>query len=608
MRLWEKLMCGLGYAIPVVRGMGRVPAPPAAGGKRRRGSKTRPIAEVVESRLLLSAFYCNISAVPTRAHTSTFQMEITPTGGTPSKYVINWNDPGGIKSQTINSPGSAPYRATHPYTEAYTGPITVVATSTTNATATAYFALSSSFGNFQGVQGTGAAIYNPYGNTISVGQTFAAMDNVSGDVLNGDVFVAGAYSIGAGSYFGVTAFLNGQVDSRFGSINGVQNNGTFVVPQFGGGGDVPLAISVGSNGSNGVIAVAGKCATGFAVALISTVYDQPSKTYGVWLWNTPSYFEPGQANGVEVDSTDGNHLVAVGTDGTHIVAAAMNLDDGTPYNDGLGHTWGATGIITVPLSANAVSATGNTVVEEDEVPDTQNGENLIIIGGATNWQITACGCTPESGSDFTLVAVEDYTGTIDTDLRTNIGLELTAYGSCVFCSPSVDSVYSLVFWDDPVSGYVVDAIGQSTATQAITIAQYALNVQGVPTALVSGFGQAGSGIARGPAGNAYAAAIVSPTTGTFVVTGSTYAGGDMLTCQFNASGALDTTFGNAGVMQQDLGTTSANSYDFAYSVIVTTIGTDGYAIIIDGSTLQPGTTKYQIGMAEYLDSNQVVIS
>lgn len=54
----------------------------------------------------------------------------------------------------------------------------MTATSTTNAVSTAYFALDNTYGNFQGVQGTGAVAYQPYGDAKGVGQTAEVLDNL----------------------------------------------------------------------------------------------------------------------------------------------------------------------------------------------------------------------------------------------------------------------------------------------------------------------------------------------------------------------------------------------------------------------------------------------
>ncbi|HZL36321.1 MAG TPA: hypothetical protein VFC78_13465 [Tepidisphaeraceae bacterium] len=140
--------------------------------------------EGLESRIMLTAFTCSMSGVPSRSHLYTYSAILTTTDGQANKFVVHWNDPntGGSITQTYYPPaGGAPYTASYMYKGAFTtGTITVVATSTTGATATAHFALNSAFGNFDGVQGTGLSTDNPYGDTVSVGQTSMVLDITRG--------------------------------------------------------------------------------------------------------------------------------------------------------------------------------------------------------------------------------------------------------------------------------------------------------------------------------------------------------------------------------------------------------------------------------------------
>jgi len=563
------------------------------------------IIEGLESRIMLSAFTCSMSGVPSRSHLYTYSAILTTTDGQANKFVVHWNDPntGGSITQTYYPPaGGAPYTATYTYKGAFTtGTITVVATSTTGATATAHFALNSAFGNFDGVQGTGLATDNPYGNTGSVGQTSMVLDNVSGDALVGEILVAHSYASGGSSLFGITAFKNGQIDGTFGSIGGVANSGTYVVPPFGGGSDVPFAIAVAADGSgNALIVVVGKCASGWAIATVDTAKYGVSGTYGTPEYETPSSFEAGQANAVTFDNS--GNIVAAGTDGTHIVAAQVYTDL-SPYS-----YWGpgGDGIVTVPLSGDELSAGGNAVIDEQNTYGSAADE--VLVGGYTSFCCGACGgCggTGPSGSDYTLVPIEDGSGTVDTITRTNIGAAIAAATHCSggLCDPSADSVYSLVPYYDGTT-FAVDAVGQSNAEPGnlITVAQYPVDLStGVPGGLVSGFGQY-SGIATGPSGSAQSAVLVSTSTGAFAVTG-TY-GNDIITCQFTGTGGTDTTFGNAGVMYQDFGTTSNNSTDNGFGIL---LNSDGSLIVV-GNTLASGATKYQIALVNYLDSNNVQIT
>jgi len=589
-------------------GMGDVAPPP----DRRSALQTASaaIVEELERRVHLSGtLHCYMSAQATGSQLNDYAVTVFTTGLPAARYTINWNDPnpGGTKSMTYTAPpNGAPFTKSYQYKGTYTGTITAVATASNHATATAYFALDSSFGNVQGVQGTGASVYNPYGNIGNVGQTSMVVDNLNnpGDPMAGAIFVAGAYTQATGgTLFGITAFNSqGQFISSWGSLNGVANNGTYVVPGFGGGSDEPssIAIGIGPLGETQLI-VAGRCATGWAICAINTSLNSniTSTAYGNPIWNTPSYFQAGQANAVEVDSTDGAHLVAVGTDGTHIVVAALYMAESfAEFTD-----W-TNPIITVPFTSNEIQAGANAVIELD---DAGIGAEEVLVGGYTDWNCGVCGgcgggCgINATGSDYTLVAISDFHGGVDNVTRTNIGQTCSA---CALCSPSMDSVYSLVGWKKPGGGLYVDAVGQSNAfARNITLAQYGLSNTGVPVGLYTPFGQYGDGIAAGPVGNAYSAALVNPTTGAFVVTGDN--GGDIITCQFTSLGALDPTFGNAGVMYQDLGSSSSNTPDYGFGVLYDSVD---QTILIVGDTLPTGTNRYQIALVEYQGSNNVQIS
>ncbi|HZL38584.1 MAG TPA: hypothetical protein VFC78_24970 [Tepidisphaeraceae bacterium] len=147
-------------------------------------SATAPVIESLESRLLFSTnFYCNMSAQRMGSHTSNYQVEVSTSGQKASSYVIHWNDTnlGGTMSTTYTAPTSgAPLSESYQYKGTFNGTITAVATSTTSATATAYFALSSNFGNFQGASDSGATTYGPDGTKGGVGQTSMVIDNTGG--------------------------------------------------------------------------------------------------------------------------------------------------------------------------------------------------------------------------------------------------------------------------------------------------------------------------------------------------------------------------------------------------------------------------------------------
>ena len=571
------------------------------------------VVEPLEGRVHLS-FNCYMSA---QVANRTVSAVLWTTGGQASQYVVHWNDPNpnGSTSITYTAPADgSPKTVTYVYQGPYTGTITTVATSTTNATSTAYYALSKSFGNFQGVQGTGASSYIPNGSTGIAGQTSMAIDNAE-DHYQGEMFVAHSFypSGGGGPLFGITAFAApgqagaGQFDSTFGNIQNpstgtwAANNGTYVVPSFGGGSDIPYGIAIHFDGQHGVAYVVGKCARGWAIVAVDLDEQPPGQgvNNGKPDWGLPggtTTFKSGQANGVWA----GDNLEVVGTSGAHIVAAALSYANGS-----MAPNWGdnGTGFVSVPYQnpggVSDYSATAYSAFEEDDVFSTRSEE--MLVGGSTSWCCGPCGST--LGSDYTIVEINDDTGTYDGAIRTNVATTLTGTSAHLNCNPSSDSIYSLVPWQPSGQGQPmeVDAVGQTNAFTGgdyFTIAQYRLDTG----ALVSSFGQYGRGIKQGPAGDAYSAAVVDSSAGTFVVTGQS--GSDILTAKFTSSGALDSTFGNSGVMYQDYGDMSSNSTDIGYGVLVAADG----SILVCGTTLPHGSTNRAIALLDYLVSNQVTIA
>lgn len=563
------------------------------------------IVESLEHRLhLTGTFDCYMSAAVVNR---TVSIVLWTTGGQASQYVVYWNDTnsGGSISTTYTAPANGtplPESYTYHGTGTFSPTVTTVATlSGSSTTATAYYALNKSFGNFQ-AQGTGASTYVPNGDVNSVGQTSMAIDPVSTDHFYKEVFVAHSYypSGGGGPLFGITAFSGGQFDSSWGTYNGAANNGTLVVPSFGGGSDVPYAIAYDPNGTTPLLIVVGKCATGWAIAVVNMSLDTGGTgQYGNAQKTSASNFEAGQANAVWADQTDGGgHFVAVGTNNTKMVAVGENSADLSVYS-----SWPTpSGIVTIPYTGSqATQASANSVVEVDDVLGIHTGEELII-GGYTSF---CCSGFPFS-SDFTLVDLQDSDGTAGSlgSIRTNIGQTLHHDGHSVTNNPSTDSAYSVVPWQDSTGVQYFTAVGQSNAlgAQRFTMAQYTKDTNG-HFALYSSFGQYGDGIATGPAGAAHGAVLDSLTNGTFEVVGA--ANGDFLTAKFTALGALDTTFGNGGLMYQDFGDTAGNnSGDTGYSV---EIGIDG-SILVCGNTLPNGPQFQRIALVDILDGNTLTVN
>lgn len=574
------------------------------------------ICEPLEHRIHLTTTFHSYMSAAISGRTVT--VILWTTGGKASQYVVYWNDTnsGGSVSQTFTGPtDGSPLTKSYTYHGAYTGPITSVATlSGSSTTATAYYALDGSFGTFQ-ASGTGATRWNPNGNTGSVGQTSALVDTIGGsfDTLLGDLFVAHSYypSGGGGPLFAVTAFANGQFDSRFGTINGTTaNNDTYVVPSFGGGSDIPLGITVAKDGDSGVyLIVVGKCARGWAMCEINTEQTAGlTGTYGNAVWNIPSgsgTFDSGQANAAVVDTTDNDHFFVVGTDGTHMAVGNLEVGDGSPF----GSSWGTKGVITVPFTNPHSSFTdnyalGNSVLEVDDAT-TASGEEIVVAG--TTCYACGTGCNAITGSDFTVVEINQDTASVDKNLRTNVGFQQGRNS----LSPSTDAGYGIVGYNDGTNTYVT-AVGQTNywGSDYFTMEQYNYSTG----ALVSTFGQY-SGIAKGPAGDAYAAFTpLDSTTGEIWVTGAS--GGDMLTAAFTGSGSLESSgssaWGNAGLWYQDLGDSAStnNSTDIGWCMVplYQSDGTTLKKLLVCGTTIPNGQTKTQIALAQYTPTNQVTIA
>ena len=612
MGLWKYLSCGLrgrgrtgtsavssASAVEVQRMEARTWAALPIAAPEPLSNSVPALIEALEPRLQLTAtFDCFMSAAVSGR---TVTVVLWNTGAQASQFTVNWNDPNGSGSlnYTANADGS-PLTKFYTYMGTGTLKTTITASAKTSAGATsttAYYALGGAFGNFQGVQGTGASTRIPNANTGTVGQTAMAIDNTI-DHFSGELFVAHTYypSGGGGPLIGITAFKApgqsgaGQFDSTWGNYNGSANNGTYVVPSFGGGSDVPYGIAVGFGNSRGLVIVVGKCALGWAIVAVDTSQDTNTHNYGVAGWEAPSgttAFEAGQANAIFV----GDFVEVAGTNGTKMVAAALNIDGTIPSG------WGdssSPGIVTVPFKTPGVdfSETGTAVFEEDQVFGGRLDENMVV-GGYTTW----CCCTG-NGTDFTLVEINDDTGVYGATIRTNIGNTIPC------CSNSTDKLWALIPWLPPAQGSdpEVTAVGQTTATGSTTVglAQYDL----VTNALVSTFGH--HGVATGPAGTGRSGALLDSSTGDFVVTGD--ANGDIMTERYTSAGALDTaagsTFGNAGIMYQDFGDLSSNSNDIGWSVLM---GADG-SVLVGGSMLPNGSNNRQIALADYFANNQLTIT
>ena len=542
--------------------------------------------EALEPRVHLTAtFNAYLVAPPTGSFGSAYTIELYTTGGSASKWVIHWGD--GSTDTTINNP-SSPQSATHTYSSSAppTSAIKAVATLSTNSnvTATGYFALSNSFGNRQ-FQDSGESVQYPHGSTGNSGGVAMAIDT-SGGTYNGYIYVASLYK---SNQIAVTRFApSGQVDTTFGS-----QQGTFVFDPFVTGTDTDVPTSIAVNGR--YVAVAGSCSSGWAVGTIDTTGG--SNGSGVVAAHAAGVFATGQANAVTFGL--GGDVIAAGYENsspTCMAVAALKPDTG------VGDTsFGSNGSVSLTISGCNFA---NSVIQLAGNVGPDNGD--ILLGGKT---------LTSTYSDFTLVALTS-TGSLDNNFgccgisQVNFGNTIgTAHGMTNV--PSMDSDYSLVEWYNSTAGaYDVTAVGSSNAqgSDHVALARFVESTGVLDTT----YGPYSDGLALGPAGEGYGAALEDTnTTPGYIVTAGT-SNNDFLVCRFKNTGDLDPNFGNAGVMLTDFGDSSTNSTDVAYSVVVLPGSTrptnDKTDTILVGGSTTPSGSNAELALAEYLPENKGDIS
>ena len=245
--------------------------------------------------------------------TSTYSVHLFTTGYKAVKWVISWHDSdSGAQGHNpityTNSNGFAnPSEFTYSYLGHATAPITAVATDANNDTATAYFALSDTFGSYP-TQEAGESLAFPYNYQGTLSQVASVTDlndtsTRENDVFYGYTYVASAYKVGTGPVvFGVTQFdPQGNINAAWG------NNGTLEI-QFDSSGDVPYGIGISARG--GFLVVVGQCGTGWAIGEVTTNdLNGILSNYGSVDAQLPSTagstFETGRADAVAFDSSDG---------------------------------------------------------------------------------------------------------------------------------------------------------------------------------------------------------------------------------------------------------------------------------------------------------------
>ena len=251
-----------------------------------------PIAELLERRMMLT-FTASMSAPQSVSALSTYNVNLSTSGGVAAKWIVNWGDGGSL--QTFNAPtgGFGVQFQAGPHTYSLPGPVAITATAYTaaNVTAVAAMTLASNFGS-ENFQGSGKTTFTPVGSSgDSKGQAMA-VDHFSQSAYNGDIYVASNYNDGVnGQQMAITRFNSqGNIDYSWGA------QGTFLIQRFSTGADTPAAIDIAlvpdpinNMPKDTVLAIAGRSSSaGWAVAMIS-VGDSIHSIAPTILWqNTTS--------------------------------------------------------------------------------------------------------------------------------------------------------------------------------------------------------------------------------------------------------------------------------------------------------------------------------
>lgn len=542
------------------------------------------IVEPLEDRVHLSAtFEAFISGASTGTHGQSVSFYLWTTGGTASKWVVNWD---GVNSTTYNAPPGGfptPYKVTHAYANA--NPYNVTATATPSgggAAVTASYALNSAFGysggNSSSPNNQGETTYTPSGASGDAGGRAMAIDT-SGSTYNGYVYVASLYGSGGA----VTRFTpDGAVDTTFNQFGSTP--GTVVISSF-----TPRAIAVSGDGNS--IAVGGQSSGGyFAVALVNASTGAPT-----WTKSDLSNAENGAANAVtfETDGLGVLNVFAAGWFSCSGGATEMAVTELLASNGSNSSGWNSgNGIESLSVSCGCACAEATALVDLDGYVD------AVAVAGWTD---------VSGGSDFVLVELNDdgsfntgfnHSGIVTANFGTIIG---SAYGATNI--PSTDYAYALAF--DPDTSALV-AAGSTTAFGGTKVAVGEWNWQaGTP---VYGFGPYGygDGLEVGTTGIAKSAWVdtSAPGVDSIYLGGSTGGvNGDLLASKFTKYGIPDTTFGDSGSIVVDMGDGTSNSNDLGYGIAVEGDG----SILLGGSTTPSGGSG-KIALVDMLESNTLTIS
>jgi uncharacterized delta-60 repeat protein len=256
-----------------------------------------------------------------------------------------------------------------------------------------------------------------------------------------------------------------------------------------------------------------------------------------------------------VNSADYIKAVFVQSDGKILVAGPSNASGSDDFavvrynTDGtLDTSFNSTGKVLTDLGLGSNDQANSIIVQ---------GDGKILVAGTSN----------ASGTDDFAIVRYNSDGTLDTSFgsggkgRTDIG------------ASSSDQAYALVMQSDGK----ISVAGQSNASGSDDFALVRYNADGT---LDASFNSTGKVLTDFGAGSyEYASAIVKQVDGKIIVAGSSNASGsdDFAVTRYNVDGTLDSTFGSAGKVLTDIGSSSTD-------------WTSAIAVQSDGKILVAGTS------------------
>jgi len=569
-----------------------------------------------------------MTAVPSGG-TSGYSVNLYTTQGQATQWTVNWGD-GNQNTYYASSytHGVFPTPFTPPaHSYGSIGNYTITAQAYDGSEyATANFALSSSFGNYQFTSsGKSVALPDGYSN-IQAGSNGGVPMAV--DPVTGDIYVAAAVPMtGGGTTIAITRFLpDGELDT---SWNG--RSPTLVLPQTGSGStDTPYGIGLDPKGE--YLGIAGSTNGDWLAEMVAT--GQSSNNPPVapsHLWSKSTNTLPGYATSVWIDDdwtgkngeneTNGTpvyDMMAAGTaDEGMAVAFYGTYNNGSYYGDFDPDFAGGRGIEVIPSVGSSSVATSITEYYG-------NSNEAYVVGGTTSY---ACG--GRTGSDFTL-ALLDESGTDSSTWGNNpVTFDGQTYNQLTFnfgqktgsqCKPySDDSCFSTVVYQEsqtqPV--YLIDAVGTTDVNGSYQFAYAQVVADDDQTGTLSQDGQLNTGfgtngLAFGPYGAAHAAVLSGGNLNNtkwndeYASGGYVYVAGDNGDGHFEVASIGPTgTDGNFSESEIDFApTNSGSSVDDGTSIGWETDGT----VVAGGYTNVNGSTDTQIALADYQANNYVSIT